>query len=104
MSTRRARRNALTAAVGAIAFTGCSPDRPKEAAIRLKIIVASALTAIVVGIAAPGAGAADPIDKGNCLSSFVNGGAHGRQVSGDPGGAQASGELGQFLRETRGRC
>ena len=25
MSTRRARRNALTAAVGAIAFTGCSP-------------------------------------------------------------------------------
>ena len=71
--------------------------------MRLKIIVASALTAIVVGIAAPGAGAA-PADNGNCLSSFVNGGAQGSQVSSDPGGPQASGELGQFLRETRGRC
>jgi hypothetical protein len=70
--------------------------------MRLKIIVA--LTAIVVGIAAPGAGAADPADNGNCLSSFVNGGAQGSQVSSHPGGPQASGELGQFLRETRGRC
>jgi len=72
--------------------------------MRLKIIVASALTVIVVGIAAPGAGAADPADNGNCLSSFVNGGAQGSQVGSDPGGPQASGELGQFLRETRGRC
>lgn len=72
--------------------------------MRLKIIVASALTAIVVGIAAPGAGAADPADNGNCLSSFVNGRAQGSQVSSDPGGPQAGGELGQFLRETRGHC
>jgi hypothetical protein len=72
--------------------------------MRLKITVASALTAIVVGLAAPGAGAADPVDSGNCLSSFVNGGAQGSQVSSDPGGPQAGGDLGQFLRETRGRC
>jgi hypothetical protein len=72
--------------------------------MRLKIIVAFALTAIVSGTAAPGAGAADPADNGNCLSSFVNGGAQGSQVSSDPGGPQASAELGQFLRETRGRC
>ena len=70
-------------------------------------LAARGLTGAGIPVIAPkpaGAGAADPIDKGNCLSSFVNGGAHGRQVSGDPGGAQASGELGQFLRETRGRC
>lgn len=72
--------------------------------MRLKIVVASALTAIVVGTAAPGAGAANPADDGNCLSSFVNGGSQGSQVSGAPGGPQASGDLGQFLRETRGRC
>src|SRR3954454_2551547 len=68
MSTRCARRNALTAAVRAIVYWDCSTDRPKEAAMRLKIIVAPALTAIVVGIAAPGAGAAGPADNGNCLS------------------------------------
>jgi hypothetical protein len=72
--------------------------------MRLKTIVAFALTAIVVGAAAPVAGAANPPANGNCLSSFVNGGAQGRQVSSDPGGPQASGELGQFLREARGRC
>ena len=72
--------------------------------MRLKIIVASALTAIVVGIAAPGAGAAVPADNGNCLSSSVNGGELGSLVSNDPGGAQGSGDLGQFFRETRGRC
>lgn len=72
--------------------------------MRLRTITAFALTAIVAGAAAPGAGAADPRDKGNCLSSFVNGGSQGSQVSSEPGGAQASGELGQFLRETRGRC
>jgi hypothetical protein len=72
--------------------------------MRLKTIVAFALTAIVVGAAAPGAGAANPPENGNCLSSFVNGGVQGGQVSSDPGGPQASGELGQFLREARGRC
>ena len=72
--------------------------------MRLKIIVASALTVIMVGIAAPGAGAAAAADKGNCLSSFVNGEAQGSQVSSDPGGPQAGGDLGQFLRDTRGRC
>ena len=70
--------------------------------MRLKIIVVSALTAIVVGIAAPGAGAADPADNGNCLSSFVNGGAQGSQVSSDPGGAQASGELANFCARPAG--
>ena len=72
--------------------------------MRLKTIVAFVLTALVVGAAAPVADAGNPPDKGNCLSSFVNGGAQGGQVSGDPGGPQASGELGQFLREARGRC
>ena len=71
--------------------------------MRLKTIVGFALTA-TVAVAAPSAGAANPPDHGNCLSSFVNGGAQGTQVSSDPGGAQASGDLGQFLRETHGRC
>jgi hypothetical protein len=71
--------------------------------MRLKTIVGFALTATVAG-AAPSAGAANPPDHGNCLSSFVNGGSQGSQVSSDPGGAQASGELGQFLRETHGGC
>jgi hypothetical protein len=72
--------------------------------VQLKTTVAFTLTAIAVGAAAPGAGAANPPDYGNCLSSFVNGGAQGSQVSSDPGGPQASGDLGQFLRDTRGRC
>lgn len=72
--------------------------------MRLKTIVAFPLTVIVLGAAAPVAGAATPPDNGNCLSSFVNGGAQGGQVSSDPGGPQASGELGQFLREARGHC
>jgi hypothetical protein len=72
--------------------------------MRLKTIVALALTAIVVGAAVPVADAGNPPDSGNCLSSFVNGGAQGSQVSSDPGGPQADGGLGQFLRETRGRC
>jgi hypothetical protein len=61
-------------------------------------------TAIVLGTAAPVAGAPNPPDNGNCLAIFVDGGAQGGQVSGDPGGPQASGDLGQFLREARGRC
>ena len=69
-----------------------------------KTFLAFALTAVVAGAAAPGAGAADPPDNGNCLSSFVNGGSQGGQVSSDPGGPQADGELGGFLRETHGRC
>jgi hypothetical protein len=72
--------------------------------LRSKTIIAFALAAIAAGAAAPGAGAASPPDNGNCLSSFVNGGSQGSQVSSDPGGPQASGELGQFLREERGRC
>jgi hypothetical protein len=72
--------------------------------MRLKTIVPFALTAMMAGAAAPGAAVANPPDNGNCLSSFVNGGAQGSAVSSDPGGAQASGELGQFLRETHGRC
>ena len=72
--------------------------------MRLKTTVAFVLTALVVGAAAPVADAGKPPDNGNCLSSFVNGGAQGGQVSSDPGGPQASGELGQFLREARGRC
>jgi hypothetical protein len=72
--------------------------------MRLKTIVAFALTAIAAGAAVPATGAANPPDNGNCLSSFVNGGAQGSQVSSDPGGPQADGELGQFLREARGRC
>jgi hypothetical protein len=72
--------------------------------MRLKTIVAFALATIVAGAAAPGAGAANPPDNGNCLSSFVNGGSFGGQVSSDPGGPQADGELGAFLHETRGRC
>jgi hypothetical protein len=72
--------------------------------MRIKLIVAFALIAIVVGAAAPVADAGNPRDNGNCLSSFVNGGAQGGLVSSDPGGAQASGDLGQFLRAARGRC
>ncbi len=72
--------------------------------MRHKAILAFSLTAILAGAAAPGAGAANPPDNGNCLSSFVNGGSQGSQVSSDPGGAQGDGELGQFLRETHGRC
>jgi len=72
--------------------------------LRSKTIIAFALAAIAAGAGAPGAGAASPPDHGNCLSSFINGGSQGSQVSSDPGGRQASGELGQFLREERGRC
>ncbi len=73
--------------------------------MRLKAILAFSLTAILAGAAAPGAGAANPPDNGNCLSSFVNGGSFGNQVSSDPGGPQADGrELGGFLHETHGRC
>jgi hypothetical protein len=71
--------------------------------MRLKTIVGCALTAILAA-AAPSAEAANPPDSGNCLSSFVNGGSQGSQVSSDPGGRQASGDLGQFLREAHGRC
>ena len=52
--------------------------------MRLKTIVAFALTALVVGAAAPVADAGNPPDNGNCLSGFVNGGAQGGQVSSDP--------------------
>jgi hypothetical protein len=69
---------------------------------RLTAVISSAVVAMA--IAAPSALAADPPDNGNCLSSFVNGGSQGGQVSGDPGGAQASHDLGAFLHETRGRC
>ena len=72
--------------------------------MRLKTIVALALTATAASAAAPGAGAANPPENGNCISSFVNGQKLGSTVSSNPGGPQASGELGQFLGETRGRC
>src|SRR5207244_9161656 len=42
---------------------------PKEGLMRLKTIVAFPLTAIVLGTAAPVAGAANPPDNGNCLRS-----------------------------------
>ena len=72
--------------------------------MRYKTVVAVALTAVAAGAVAAGADASSPPDHGNCLASFVNGGAQGSAVSSDPGGPQASRELGQFLRETRGRC
>lgn len=72
--------------------------------MELRRSLAFAVTALAFGAGSVGVSAASPPDSGNCLSSFVNGGSMGGQVSGDPGGAQADGELGAFLHETRGRC
>ena len=66
-----------------------------------KTAIATGLLAASLAAAGTTAGAAPP-DRGNCLANFVNGGAQGSAVSSDPGGPQASGELGQFLRAERG--
>ena len=69
----------------------------------LKIIVASALTAIVVAIARCLAQARRTRpNHGNCLSSFVNGRAQGSQVSSDPGGPQASSGSANFCARPAG--
>ena len=70
--------------------------------MRLARTAALAVAIASLGTASTANGASTPPAKGNCLSSFINGGSQGSLVSSDPGGRQADGTLGAFLHEERG--